>query len=216
MGRITYVCATCEEHFTRKYSAVRHNLTIHNGIGDIVTLLEYLVGRSSRRYRPSHPSLYRGRRREEKRIQGFGHVARVTVADSKGDIFRPGDADASAIQSRPPSVSLPYPTATTEQQIPQTQPIDTTMTNEGTLSLSLSQQTAPKIRELKKLMHRYPIFPNPDMVIQCVTHFSINGDNTILDEKLEQLRWLDSAMGMPVPYATPRYVGTVTSSACNF
>jgi hypothetical protein len=31
------------------------------------------------------------------------------------------------------------------------------------------------------------------MVIQCVTHFSIiNGDNTLLDEKLEQLRTLDA------------------------
>ena len=112
-----------------------------------------------------------------------------------GDIFRPRDDDPSAIQPRP-SVSLPYPTATTDQQISHFQPIDTTTTNDnGTLSVSLSQQTQPKIRELRKLMHRYPIFPNPDMVIQCITHFSMNGDNSVLDEKLEQLRWLDSAMG---------------------
>ena len=26
MGRIMYVCATCSEHFTRRYSATRHNL----------------------------------------------------------------------------------------------------------------------------------------------------------------------------------------------
>ena len=25
MGRVTWVCATCGEHFTRKYSASRHN-----------------------------------------------------------------------------------------------------------------------------------------------------------------------------------------------
>src|SRR5215467_9344580 len=34
MRRPTHVCATCSEHFTRRYSATRHNLTIHNGIGD--------------------------------------------------------------------------------------------------------------------------------------------------------------------------------------
>jgi hypothetical protein len=86
MGRATYVCATCEEHFTRRYSATRHNRTIHKGIGEIVTLLEYLVGRSSGRYRPSHPSLYR-RRRSEKRIHNFGY-ATTAAADSMGDTFR--------------------------------------------------------------------------------------------------------------------------------
>jgi DNA-directed RNA polymerase subunit RPC12/RpoP len=29
MGRPTYVCVTCSERFTRKYSAKRHNITIH-------------------------------------------------------------------------------------------------------------------------------------------------------------------------------------------
>jgi hypothetical protein len=37
-----------------------------------------------------------------------------------------------------------------------------------------------------------PIHSNPDAVIRCVTYFSINGDNTILDEKLEQLRGIDA------------------------
>ena len=73
MGRVTHVCATCPEHFTRRYSATRHNLTIHNGRGEIVPLLEYLVGRNSGRYRPSHPSWYR-RRSKENRIHNFGHA----------------------------------------------------------------------------------------------------------------------------------------------
>jgi hypothetical protein len=85
MGRLTYVCATCEEHFTRRYSAKRHNLTIHNNRGEIVSLLEYLVGRSSRRYHASHPFWYR--RHREKGMHRFGHA--TTVADSIGDTFRP-------------------------------------------------------------------------------------------------------------------------------
>src|SRR5215469_835737 len=68
MARATYVCATCSEHFTRRYSATRHNLTIHNGRGEIVTYLEYLVGRNSGRYQPSHPSLYRRGRGEKSEI----------------------------------------------------------------------------------------------------------------------------------------------------
>jgi hypothetical protein len=49
-----------------------------------------------------------------------------------------------------------------------------------------------KIQELKRLMYKYP-HPNPDGVIKCVTYFSINGDNTLLDEKLEQLRSIDAS-----------------------
>ena len=79
MGRATYVCTTCEEHFTRRYSATRHNLTIHNGRGEIVPLLEYLVGRSSGRYHASHPSWYRG---SENRVHKFGHA---TTADSMAE-----------------------------------------------------------------------------------------------------------------------------------
>ena len=52
MTRINWVCATCEEHFTRKYSASRHNNNLHFGNGLIVTFLDYIVGRvSSNTYR---------------------------------------------------------------------------------------------------------------------------------------------------------------------
>ena len=62
MGRPTYVCATCSEHFTRKYSAKRHNFNIHAGRSEIVPFIEYMVGRSSGRYLASHPSWYRKQR----------------------------------------------------------------------------------------------------------------------------------------------------------
>jgi hypothetical protein len=199
MGRVTHVCATCEEHFTRKYSATRHNLSIHKGIGEIVTLLEYLVGRNSGRYRPSHPSLYR-RRRGEKRIHNFGHATTTAVADSMGDTFRHRGLqgqyhDYPQHQQQAPSPSIPLPPPSIQDVVPyppdqisKSQPINTT-NNKG----SLSQETRLKIQELKRLVYRHPIFSNPDMVIQCVTHFSIvNGDNTLLDEKLEQLRTLDA------------------------
>jgi hypothetical protein len=188
MGRPTYVCATCEEHFTRRYGAVRHNLTIHKGIGEIVTLLEYLVGRSSGRYHASHPSLYR-RGRGEKRIHNFGH-ATTAVADSMGDTFRHRGLqgqyhDYPQPQAPSPSIPLAPPSYPTGQI---SEPIDTT-NYRGTLS----QETILKIQELKRLVYKYVQYhSNPDGVIKCVTHFSINGDNTLLDEKLGQLRTIDS------------------------
>jgi hypothetical protein len=38
------VCATCSEHFIRRYSVTRHNFTIHDDRGEIVPLLEYIIG----------------------------------------------------------------------------------------------------------------------------------------------------------------------------
>src|SRR5262249_30881521 len=140
MGRPNYVCTRCSEHFTRKYSAKRHNITVHhNNGGEIVPLVEYLVRRSSGRYQASDPSWYR---RSEKSIHNFG---RAMVADSMGDVFRSGglqreqqdgqyhqqsleeqmryhrqqqeqslSPSPATIQDRPPDV-LPYPTDQTFQ-----------------------------------------------------------------------------------------------------
>jgi hypothetical protein len=59
MSRANYVCTACSQHFTRKYSAKRHNFNIHSGRSEIVPYIEYMVGRSSGRYLASHPSWYR-------------------------------------------------------------------------------------------------------------------------------------------------------------
>jgi hypothetical protein len=118
MGRPTYVCGTCEEHFTRRYSATRHNLTIHNGRGEIVGLMEYLAGRNSGRYQPSRPSLYR--RPSKKCIHRFRHAI---SADSMGN-FRP-----RVLQHETPfqSISTPLSLSSTSQP----QPL---RNNQGTLS----------------------------------------------------------------------------------
>lgn len=55
----TCVCATCSQHFTRKYSGYRHNLSIHSGKGLIVGFLDYLVGRVTGQYAAADPLFYR-------------------------------------------------------------------------------------------------------------------------------------------------------------
>jgi hypothetical protein len=209
MGRPTYVCTTCSEHFTRKYSAKRHNITVHhNNGGEIVTLVEYLVGRKTGRYQASHPFWYR---RNGKRIHKFG---RPTVEDYVGDTFpyrglhqqgqyqpqyhqqsleeqeryrkqQPQALSQSiqppapaGIQDQPPDV--PYPTEY------QSQSMNTTDDEETT---TLSRETILKIEELKRLIYRYSQYHhNPSAVIKCIIYYCNSGDNTLLDEKLEQLR----------------------------
>jgi hypothetical protein len=171
MGRPRYVCTICSEHFTRKYSAIRHN-----GAGEIVILVEYLVGRKSGLYQASHPFWYR---RNGKRIHKFG---RATVEDYVGDTFpyrglqrqqqgqnqyhqqsleeqeryhqeqqrsqsRSIPPPQAAIQDQPPDV-LPYPT----NRPFQSQSMNTTDDEETT---TLSLETRLKIEELKRLIYRY-------------------------------------------------------------
>jgi hypothetical protein len=215
MGRATYVCATCAEHFTRRYSATRHNLTIHGNRGEIVPLLEYLVGRSTGPYRANHPFWYR--RRRGRGIHNFGHA--TTVADSIGDTFQVGvlpqhgqyEHQQQSLEERERyrwqqqqalSQSIPTPTPPAIQhassyptdQMFQSQSQDTTDDEETTITLS--HESKLKIEELKRLVYKYPQYHiNPDAVIKWAIYCCNDGDNTFLDEKLEQLRMFDSAMG---------------------
>jgi hypothetical protein len=125
----------------------------------------YLLGRSSGPYMTNNPLF------DRKSVQ-FGHA---TIPDSVGDAFQPRH-----------SISIP-------QHSPSPMyPPRQTMNDPGNRT-GLSQDTIVKIQELKRLVYKYPRYHyNPDGVIQYATYFSINGDTTLLDDKLEQLRTIDS------------------------
>src|SRR5215472_15152187 len=93
----------------------------------------------------------------------------------------------AAIQNHPPDVS-PYPTDPTFQSHSMN-----AMDDEQTTTLT--HETILKIQELKKLGHRYSqCYHNPGAVINCIVYYCNNGDDTLLDEKLEQLRNIDSRL----------------------
>jgi hypothetical protein len=198
------VCATCEEHFTRRYSATRHNFTIHDKRGEIVPLLEYIVGRKIGRYRASHPFWFRRR----KRIQ---NLEATTVGDSMGDAFTPGSLQqqtlSRSIPTPPSPASLSQPGPLSPQWLPsasqpQPQPPDVSPYPTGQIFQpvymrndqgTLPEETILKIQELKRLMYRYSQYhSNPGAVINCIVYYCINGDNSLLGEKLEQLRSIDA------------------------
>jgi len=66
-----------------------------------------------------------------------------------------------------------------------------TADDEETITLSL--ETILKMEELKRLIYRYPQYHhNPSAVINCIVYYCNNGDDTLLNEKLEQLRRIDA------------------------
>ena len=106
MGRPSYVCATCSQHFTRKHSAKRHNFNIHAGRSEIVPFIEYMAGRSSGKYIASHPSWFRKQRQLQVNRSYQSNFESPTVADT-GRSFRPENFQ----QLFPFPNESPYPTA---------------------------------------------------------------------------------------------------------
>jgi hypothetical protein len=169
MGRPSYVCATCSEHFTRKSSGKRHNHNLHNGAAEIVRLIDYLAGRSTGQYTPDNPFWY-------KRNNSYHDIGSSTVADSLGNTSQP-----TYIPQQAPLGTSQYSTSPMyrSRQI-----------MDESYGTSLSQGTIQKIEELKRLVNKYPQYC-PDGLLQWIIISCNNGDTQLLDDKLEQLRTID-------------------------
>jgi hypothetical protein len=185
MGRLSYVCGTCSEHFTRKYSAMRHNFNIHNGGAEIVRLIDYIVGRVTGKYLATHPSWYR---RERKSQTGSDHIYEnkfrpTTVTDSSGDTFQPRDA-----WQQPPQAIMHY--SSHYFTSPKSRPDDLRYGN-------VSPLTRIKLEELEGLLIKHQrYFNDVNEIFKWTLSFAIKGDDRPLDEKLAMLRNLDKQLKM--------------------
>ena len=101
MSRPNYVCTVCSEHFTRKYSAYRHNSSLHGGRSEIVSYIEYIAGRSSGRYLVSHPSWHRKQRQLQANRSYPSDIC--IIADTTSSL-------------RPETLLQPYPAALPNSQ----------------------------------------------------------------------------------------------------
>jgi hypothetical protein len=144
-------------------STRRWNLDVH-----IKRKHGFLSGRSSDRNPSIYPPWYKS--------NPYHSIGSATVADSIGDTFQPRYIPQQAPIGASPSTIRP-PLHTMDDQ-----------RNGG-----FSPGAIQKIQELKALMNKYPRYhTNPDGIIRLAVYNSINGDNTLLDDKLEQLRTIDS------------------------
>jgi hypothetical protein len=128
----------------------------------------YSLGRSSDRYIGSNPISLN---------DPYHNIGSATVADSVGETFQSRYIPQQAPMGTPPSTNRPLLHTKDDHRY-------------GT---GLSPGAIQKIQELKALMNKYPRYhTNPDGIIRLAIYNSINGDYTLLDDKLEQLRTLDS------------------------
>jgi len=108
----------------------------------------------------------------------YHSIGSATVADSIGDTFQPRYIPRQAPIGTPPLTIYP--------------PLHT-LYDQGN-GPGLSQGTILKIEQLRRLLNKYPQYQNndPDEIVRLVVFYCMNGDNTLLDDKLEQLRSIDS------------------------
>jgi hypothetical protein len=59
MADKNYVCSICSQTFTRMWRGRVHNDNLHAGQGQIVRIIDYMVGRLNGLYLPGNPSDYR-------------------------------------------------------------------------------------------------------------------------------------------------------------
>ncbi len=214
MGRISYVCAKCSEHFTHKTSGKRHNLNLHYGRADIVPLIEYIVGRSQGMYTSIHPSWYnKSAQRLETLNTAKGERVIATVPDSTQGIVNPlydsnltSKCIAHESEANP---TFPHNDDTLED-ISSKQPFpDYTLTQQRsyeyfTLQKSfkcnllfpvfLPPNTMRDLLELEALLNKYTNLQvvSPQMILQNAIDQCKTGKKGFLINKLNQLRRLDS------------------------
>jgi hypothetical protein len=179
MGRITWVCASCSQPFTRRTSATRHDNNKHRGQAEIVALLEYIVGRGTGRYMPSKP-LSDGHHQKWQAHNSNSGFGLPTIADSVGDRFMSGNGP-----QEPPRGNMYKPSRYS------TTPMLGPAHSDDQLR---AQEIGLKINELKRLVIKYQEYlQNPDGIITWAIHRSNKGDTEVLDEKLAQLHTMEAS-----------------------
>ncbi len=162
-----YVCTTCSQHFTRRYSASRHNSSLHFGRAEIVPYIDYMAGRNSGQYLASNPSWYRSNQRHTPSNRNFqGNFGGGTVADTGGSL-----RTDNFVQGR----SLPD--ASTY------------------LSTPTSQESNPKIEELRALLAEYTSPQEARKILEWAKIGLRRGDEKFLNLKLQQLRGFAKSQG---------------------
>jgi hypothetical protein len=166
-----YVCVTCAQDFTRKYSAYRHNRILHQERGKIVRTLEYVIGRVTGEYSSVDPVLFRRKNRQGAAIGSHGNFPFTTIAHSSPD---------SLYYSHENMGQKEYKSSKQSQ-------------DESATTYSADQSKDPissKLEEIKSLCKSLFAQPLQDTVIRNIELDTIKyrGNESRLDEYLQSLR----------------------------
>jgi hypothetical protein len=175
--RIPHYCPYCDQRSTRRWNLQVHIKRKHGG---------YLLGRLSDRYMGNNPPLY-------SRSVEFGHA---TVQDSVGNSFQP-----RYISQQIPIAGSSYPSEnqviadSTSSFRPETlfqPPLPAALPN---LQTTTVQQ---KLGELKILAGKFSFPEDARKILEWANIRLRQGDESFLNNKLDQLRMLDMQGWLPI------------------
>ena len=173
MGSKIWVCAVCSQDFTRKSSAYRHTRDLHHGTGEIVRMIDYVIGRIAGEYKPGNPLTHRS---------GYmKHDSTFPHSDAKGFNF-PSASIAHDSSQGVSSNTLSHNKVHVSDQQPNTNPVQSS-------TYPICGFTS-KMDDIQKFSR--PFLP-PQTIKALLRGFSLavidNGGNVdILDRGLEVLR----------------------------
>jgi hypothetical protein len=191
----TWVCSLCGQGLTRKSSANRHNYNLHAGQASVVRPYEYIIGRLNGRFHtPKDPLAYR--RREENalfhpNLNGNNNdFTSKVIADSMSDRL----SQENIIPQQPPKTD--NVSSNDKNAFPNllTQPTRKAGDNKLPSSVDPSEKTLEpksKFEEFEILLNRYYQPENASQISALVTFLVNQGDENLLDKKLEWLRRLN-------------------------
>lgn len=211
MGRLSYVCGECSEHFTRRSSGRRHNNNLHAGRADIVPLIEYIIARSQGRYVPIRPSWSKRKPNQQpwQKLNTKGERLLSTVTDSTQGIVKPQHDDLAHQSKDGATYSGHNKTSTSSrQQAPISDyPVARNRSYDYVTLQSLFKCNVLfpdflpinimwDLLELEgllfKLVHYQPF--DPPLILQNAINQCSRGDNRFLGVKLKQLRQMNSEL----------------------
>jgi hypothetical protein len=211
MSKVNYVCATCGQDFTRRYSANRHNNHFHFGNGIIVRFLEYIIGRTNGRFPPPLPANNNNLSTRIIRkwwhnndnssrpfnvndgLRGRNNGRFTTIPDQTGDVFGCGTVGQSVKSNNNVSIDnskiapLPY-NINPPLQSPSS-PCDKPAHTKQSNIFEVFQQRISKLAEIKTLLTPYLSHQDirnklKQLSIQCIS----SGNDFILDQMLIMVR----------------------------
>jgi hypothetical protein len=212
MGRITWVCATCAQHFTRFYSANRHNENLHNGGGQVVRLLDYMIGAINGKFPPNDPIAEQRRKKGTENNIIFGSNSKMVKDTNRAasqvninnvvheNVSSKLDSQEAKLENqlyhnnkndghrKPPYYYNGVSESSQKSNNTSYKNSDVTSWPSSTESFDSLSKTTLKIEQLKILLNRY--FPQPiaNEYLKFVSWMAVVGNDTsYLDEMLSFL-----------------------------
>jgi hypothetical protein len=198
MGRITWVCATRSEPFTRRYGANRHNNNLHGGKGTVVRLLDYIVGIATGRFLPRDDNVPSGRKARQSSFFSLKlrHNYQQTTYQS---VVHENTSSKPVYKQTNSGTTDTYSKSDSSYQFDNySRPLERedNHRNADKLSSGLAPSIdevhmRPKLQEVHSLLNKHYPHSHANQFFTLATHMAIIGDSDYIDKVLAFLREFD-------------------------